>query len=238
MRSIPAVAALIALGCLHAGTVRAATLEIFPVIVTFAPGQTATTIEVKNRGEAPAAIQIRPYRWTQAGDEDNLSPTQEIIVSPPIFTIAESASQTVRLLLRGAAGGGEERSYRLLLDEVPPANTLNKQIEMALRVSLPVIASAVSSAPAALQWRAERGPGGSIQLTAFNSGHVFDRVSMFEVTLADGSHPKVTPRGENSYILPSGIRHWVVQGHAGAPGPLQLKVLSQAGKSEQALTAP
>jgi fimbrial chaperone protein len=238
MRSKPVLVALIALSWLHAGTALAASLEISPLIVTLAAGQTTTTIEVRNRGETLIAIQARSYRWTQTGNEDTLIPTQEIILSPPIFTVPAGASQTVRLLLRGGIGGTEERSYRLLLDEVPPANTLNKQIEMALRISLPVIVASASSAPAGLQWRAERGPSGETQLTVTNPGPTYDRVSLIEVTLADGSHPKVIPRGKNPYILPGATRDWIVQGHPGPPGPLQLKVLTQAGKSEQILSAP
>jgi fimbrial chaperone protein len=238
MRLTSVSAALIVLGSLLAGKTEATSLQIAPVIVNFAPGQTATTIEVTNRGEAPAAIQSRPYLWSQAGDEDTLTPTQDVILSPPIFTVPAGASQTVRLLLRGGTADGPERSYRLLLDEVPPANTGNKQIAMALRVSLPIIVASASSTPATLQWRAERGPSGETELTAVNSGHTYDHVNLIEITLADGSHPKVIPRGKNPYILPSATRHWIVQGHAGALGPMQLKVLTQAGKSEQTLTAP
>src|SRR5688500_9450583 len=112
----PVLAALISLGCLISGEARATSLEISPVMVNLAPGQTATTIEVKNRGGAPAAIHIRAFAWSQAGDVDDLAPTQEVILSPPIFTLAEGASQTIRLLLRGGKGAASERSYRLLLD--------------------------------------------------------------------------------------------------------------------------
>ena len=117
MRPTPVLATLISLGFLISGEVQAASLEISPVIVNLAPGQNATTIEVKNRGGAPAAVQARPYSWSQAGDEDNLTATQDIILSPPIFTVPAGASQTIRLLLRGGSEAGGERSYRLLLDE-------------------------------------------------------------------------------------------------------------------------
>jgi fimbrial chaperone protein len=191
---------------------------------------------VKNRGGAPAAVQTRPYSWSQAGDEDNLTPTQDVIISPPIFTVPAGASQTVRLLLRGATETGGERSYRLLLDEVPPANTGNKQIEMALRVSLPVIVASAASTPPVLHWRAEHGSGGETQLMAVNSGHAYDKVSAIDVTLPDGTHPKLVLRGKNSYILAGAQRHWAVQGRGA--GPLHLSVTTRAGKSEETLAAP
>jgi fimbrial chaperone protein len=238
-RPTPVLAAVISLGCLLSGKIQAASLEISPVIVNLAPGQTATTIEVTNRGGAPAAIQARFYAWTQAGDEDTLTPTQDIILSPPIFTVPAGASQTMRLLLRVGIVAGAERSYRLLLDEVPPANTENRQIEIALRISLPVIVASASSGASVLQWRAERGPGGEIQLTAINAGRAYAKVSAIDVTLSDGSHPKVISRGKNPYILVDANRHWTVQGSGGAAGgPLRLSVVTQAGKSEQSLVAP
>jgi fimbrial chaperone protein len=236
MRRMLVLAPLIAFGTLPAGRVEAASLEISPVIVSFAPGQTTAAIVVQNRGETPAAVQARAYSWAQAGDEDPLTATRDIILSPPIFTVAAGASQTMRLLLRGGSGAGEERSYRLLLDEVPPVDAQNKQIVMALRVSLPVIVTSASSALPTLQWRMERAPGGQTELTAVNIGKTYDRVSAIEVALADGSHPKAVAQAANTYVLPGAQRHWIVEGSGGAPpGPVRLSVTTQAGKSEQIL---
>jgi fimbrial chaperone protein len=237
MRTVTILAALTLLACLLASEAQAASLEISPVLVNLAPGQTATTIQLTNHSGAASAIQVRAYRWTQAGDEDALAATQDIIVSPPIFTVADGAAQTIRLLFRGGGAAAAERTYRLLLDEVPPANTKNRQVIFALRLSLPVIAGAASLPPPALQWRAERGSGGQTVLTARNTGAEYDKVGAIDVTLADGSHPKVAARGTNSYVLGGAERHWVIQGGGSSPGvPLHLTVTSHVGKRELTLT--
>lgn len=235
MRLKQILAAAIALGCLPWTMAHAATLEISPVSITLVPGQTATTIEVKNRGASPAAIQIRPYAWTQAGDADVLAPTRDIVLSPPIFTVPAGASQTIRLLLRRGTGGGAERNYRLQLDEVPPVNTDSQQIAIALRVSLPVMIASAPPSPQPLQWRAERGPGGQIMLSATNTGRTYDRVHAIAVTLPDGSHPDVVLRGQSPYILAGAQRRWDVQGAGGSAGTLHLALTTKAGKSEQTL---
>ncbi len=236
MRPTTVLTTLISLGCLLAAKVEAASLEISPVMVTLAPGQTTATIEVQNRGDSPTAVQTRAYRWTQAGDDDALTETQDIILSPPIFTLPEGASQTVRLLLRGGGRAEGERSYRLLLDQVPPATEGNKQIVIALHVSLPVIAASASSAPPTLRWGAERGAGAETVLTAVNTGQAYDRVGAIDVTLSDGSHPKVVARGANTYILPDARRRWNLGADGGAPaGPLRLSVTTRAGKSDYIL---
>jgi fimbrial chaperone protein len=228
---------LVSTGALCAGRTDAAYLEISPVVVLLTPGQTTATIEVQNRGDAPAAIQARAFRWSQVGDDDPLTATDDIILSPPIFTVPQGASQTLRLLMRGPHIEGE-RTYRLLLDEVPPANAGKKEIVIALRASLPVIVAAGPPALAKLQWRAERDPGGQLLLTAANMGQAYDTVRAIDLTLADGSHPKVVPAGKNPYILPGAERHWIVKGAGTPAGPMSLSVTTEAGKSEQGVAVP
>jgi fimbrial chaperone protein len=231
------LAALTLLACAAAWEVRAAALEVSPILVTFEDGGTATTIEMTNHDGAPAAVQARIYRWTQKGDEDALAPTQDVIVSPPIFTIPDGGSQTIRLLLRGGPVAGGARTYRLVLDEVPPAVRRNREIATALRLSLPVFVGADLSGRPALQWRAGRGPDGQTVLTASNPGPAYDRVRAIDVKLPNGSHPKLVSRASNTYILAGDERHWVVQDRSGAPtGPLHLSVTTRIGKSELSLT--
>jgi fimbrial chaperone protein len=236
MRPTLALAVLMLLGYPFGGTGQAASLEVSPVLVTLAAGQSAITITVSNRGDSPTAIQARIYRWTQAGDEDVLAPTQDIIVSPPIFTVPDGGAQTLRLLLRGERAAASERSYRLVLDEVPPADTLNHQVTFALRQSLPVFVSAATSVRPTLQWQAQRGAAGDTTLIARNAGPVYDKVSALDVTLADGSHPKLIAHGSSLYVLSGDERRWTVQGRdGGAAGPLHLSVTTLSGRSELTL---
>jgi fimbrial chaperone protein len=238
MRPILALAALVLLAFPFAREVRAASLEVNPVLITLAAGQTATVIEVTNHSATPTAIQARAYHWTQTGDDDTLAPTRDIIVSPPIFTVPGGSSQTMRLLLRNVSTAtGGERSYRLLLDEVPAANTLNRQVSFTMRLSLPVFVGGAASAQPRLQWRAEHAANGQTVLTVANTGSAYDRLGAVAVTLANGTHPKVVLRSTTPYVLPGAERHWIVQDQRSGPGgPLHLSVTSLTGKSEQTLT--
>jgi fimbrial chaperone protein len=230
------LAALTLLACVPVREVRAAAWDVSPVLVTFDAGETATTIEMTNHSGAPASIQARGYRWTQKGDEDALTPTQDVIVSPPIFTVPDGGLQTMRVLLRGGSAAGGARTYRLILDEVPPAARQNREIAVALRLSLPVFVGADPLGRPLLQWRVGREPGGQTVLSASNAGPGYDRVRAIDVTLSDGSHPKLVSRASNTYILAGDERHWVVQDRSGAPtGPLHLSVTSRTGKSELSL---
>lgn len=229
----PALAALIGWFCLSSSAAVASSLEISPVSVNLIAGQNVKVIEVRNRGGSAVAIQIRAYAWSQSGNTDILAPTTDVILSPPIFTIPVGASQTIRLLVRAKNGTGE-RSYRLLLDEVPSPGAARNQVGIAFRISLPVIAAAAAPPSRSLEWHARRGPGNQVLVSAANIGNVYDKVHAIAVTLPDGSHPKIVSSGENPYLLAGARRQWAVQGST-PPTTLRLSVTTQAGNSEHVL---
>jgi fimbrial chaperone protein len=229
---------MILAGGLAAGKAGASELEVAPVLLNLAPGQTSATMEVRNRDDAPVTIQARPFLWSQTQDDDVLTPTSEMILSPPIFTIPAGATQTVRLLLRGDARieTGRDRNYRLLLDEVPSAHTRNGQVTVTLRMSVPVFATSEGSSPA-LTWTAARSPGGEFVLTAANTGRAYVRVNALEATLADGSHPDVTAQGKSPYVLAGAQRRWVLEEPVAAgDSPLRLRVTTHLGTSDVTLS--
>lgn len=237
MRAILALAVLATASCLWAESSWAASLETSPVFIGLSPGQTSAAIEIQNRDQAPVAIQVRAFSWQQTGDKDVLTPTLDVILSPPIFTIPADSSQTLRLLMRNpGADSAHEHSYRLWLDEVPSASTVSRRIQTALRISLPIIADPPSSRPGTVQWRLEHTADGQVQLTAINGGPVYAKVDTVEVTLPDGSHPKAIRQAENPYVLPGAQRHWLLQGHViVADAPIHLTTTTQAGKSDWTL---
>lgn len=230
-----AAAGLLMLGCLFSGVAKATSLEITPIAVYLVPGQTSVTIEVTNRGGADTAIHLRAFGWAQSGDKDVLTPTRDIILSPPIFTISKGATQTIRLLVRPGAAEAGERNYRLLIDEVPPASLGGQNVVIAMRVSVPVIVASAAPEPRELQWRARRGPGGTITLSATNVGNSYERVQAISVALADGSQPAVTLAAANTYVLAGVQRQWIVAEGANVAQQLRLSVTTQSGKSEQIL---
>ena len=104
---------------LAAGPAVAGSFEVTPIRVEIVPGQTTTTITLRNLSDDVSSEQVRAFSWTQTGDEDNLTPTQDIVMSPPIFTIPPGQVQTVRVLVRNR-DAQPGRPWRLLFDEVPP----------------------------------------------------------------------------------------------------------------------
>ncbi|WP_439598361.1 fimbrial biogenesis chaperone [Falsiroseomonas sp.] len=222
-------AALAAL--LRPASSQAATLAVDPIMVEFRPGRATATLQVSNRGGSATAAQLRLFAWSQDGDRDVLTPTTDLLASPPIFELRPDEDQVVRLALRRPAER-LERTYRLILDEIPPAGR-PREVVVALRLSMPVIVAGLLPAAPALSWRAERGPGNRILLLARNTGPRHVRVDQLEALLPRGA-VTAQPVSANPFVLPGAERRWQLP-LAAASGSLRLRI--QAGPGPATETA-
>ena len=98
----------------------AQTLSVTPVNIFLGAGQNSTSISVKNSGAIDASYQIRAFLWDQKDGTDETLDTDDIIVSPPLGTIAPNGQQIVRLLLRKPPVK-RKSTYRIFLDKNSPS---------------------------------------------------------------------------------------------------------------------
>lgn len=206
----------------------AATLDLAPVSHELSAARPALSMTVTNRGDAPTTLQVRGFAWDQDAGEDRLQPAPEIIVSPPIFTLAPGQSQVLRALVQVPASV-RERSYRLLLDELPP-DTDRSAVRMALRLSVPVFVKPPESAPAKLDW-ALAADGRGIRVG--NLGGSRERVHRLELVTADGR--RVAASASGPYVLAGAERRWTLDEDARtlkAGEVVRLSALTDAGRIE------
>lgn len=235
-------AALRMLGLLLAATAlvpspspaRAGSFAISPVRVELSRAAATGALTIRNQEAAPVVVQAELLAWDQADGEDRLAPTRDVLVSPAVFTLAAGGSQLVRVALRRDADPQRELSYRLLLTEVPSgAGPSATGLNVALRLSLPVFVAPDRPAAARVGWSASREAGGSLALTARNSGDAHARVLRFGV-VAPGGDFAAPPRDVAAYILPGQSRTWILEGVERAPadGPLLVRGTLDSGDFE------
>jgi len=207
-RGAARIALGIASGLLMTPRARAASLQITPILIEMFGGARTSTIQVENKGGGASTIQARAFSWTQVPDDDVLTPTEALAVSPPIFTVPDGGSQVVRLVLR-AAPTAAEQAFRVMLDEIP-APAQGTAVVVALRVSLPVFVIPPTAGPPVLKWRLEPESGGRTRIVASNSGGRYVRVTELKLGLSDGRTLTTKLVGQTPYVLPSSERHWSV----------------------------
>ena len=157
---------------LVANVVNAATLGVSPVRVTLSDKQKMDTITVRNDGAEPVSMQLEVLNWSKEDGEDVFTPTRELIVNPPIFTIPAGSSQLLRVGLRSTPDAQRELTYRIFVQELPPPPSPDfNGTKMLMRVSLPVFVLPKVAAKPLLRWKAVRSSDGSLKISSTNDGN-------------------------------------------------------------------
>jgi fimbrial chaperone protein len=183
---------------------------VAPIRVELQHGEKTAVLTVHNDSDAETLIQLRPVLWSQQNDQDQYQDSRDLLVTPPIFSLPAKGEQIIRVALRRAVDPARELSYRLFIQEVPPAASpsLNHQLTVALRLNLPIFISPPVKAAASLSWEAAWLPGGKLQLHATNSGNA--HVQIIDFDLQFGAGTPAHGAGGSQYLLPGGRGTWTV----------------------------
>lgn len=187
---------------------QAGTFSISPLRLELSSGNSTGALTIRNREGTPVVVQAEAMLWQQAGGEDRLTPTRDVLVSPAVFTLPGDGSQLIRVALRQPAAGPQELSYRLILTEVPQqASPDFTGLSVALRLSLPVFVAPAAPPVRHLEWSVARGAGGALSVTARNTGNVHARVLTFSAAPATAGS-NVLRQDVATYILPGQASTW------------------------------
>jgi fimbrial chaperone protein len=123
---------------LTAGSVDAVTIA--PVLVELSPSRKIVSVTVSNSADSPVSFQADVLAWSQPDGQERFEETDDLMVVPPIATIAAGASQIFRITPR-TPPDPREQAYRLILEDVTPevAGAANSAtVNIRVRHSLPV----------------------------------------------------------------------------------------------------
>jgi fimbrial chaperone protein len=186
----------------------AGNFSISPLRVAFGQGSGTAALTVRNEDSAPVVIQAEGFAWSQDGGQEALAPTRDLLISPAVFTVPPGGSQLVRVALRRALDPTRELSYRLTLQEVPPAVQQEfTGLQVALRMSVPIFVAPSAAAAPQVVWQGQRGADGRLVVAARNDGTAHERVRGFAVKTADGA-VTVFEQPVMAYVLPGAERRW------------------------------
>ncbi|SIQ05305.1 fimbrial chaperone protein [Janthinobacterium sp. TND4EL3] len=213
------------LACCAAG-VQGANLQISPVTLNFRAEQGAAGINLQNLGDQAMYGQVRVFAWDQRDGEETLAPTQELVASPPIVEIAANSRQTIRLVRAQAGPVAQEKTYRVLIDEVSRDDDTGRSgVDIRLRYSVPVfVLPAGAPGKEVLDWQVFRNKG-EWMLRIRNSGNFHAQIGAMTFTNQAGKE-FVISKGLFGYVLAARMRVWrlPVGGEAELDGPLSIAV--------------
>lgn len=128
------VAPLLAMTPAHAQT---GGIQVAPVMVVLRGDDNIASLRVRNGRTRPVSFEVDVYAWSQANGEDVLTPTDEVLVAPGVFEVAAESEQVIRLGVV-AQRSDVERSYRIIMRELPTQQAGGNVLGFTLEMSLPV----------------------------------------------------------------------------------------------------
>lgn len=222
--------------------VRAADLMVMPVSIHLDKQRDRGIVQVTNQGTETATLQAEAIAWRREGGVDHDGPTTDLILNPPVFTLAPGKTQLVRVGLRRSSEAEQETTYRLVLREVPTANEAQStgvqgQVRVLVALRLPVYV-----APAAVRseqrWQVRYDGSNQMVAQVVNTGNVHYKVGALRV-LNDPQAPTVVAQGPESVLFPGETRSFRLQRPAlpanAANSPLMLEVITDRGSQQVAL---
>ena len=206
-------------------------LQVSPVTLTLQATQNAEGLWLSNTGDTVVHAQVRVYQWTQENGTEKLTPSRELLVSPPMVQLAASDRQLIRVIRSGVPTGTVEGSYRVIIDELPVEMKEKKGLQLVLRYSVPIfIAAAGAQSPAPqLAWSLRR-EDGKAMLEVANNGGMHAQLADLEFVDTVGRRTPVHA-GLMGYVLPGARMRWPLKTSAEAfalGGILETKINGNA----------
>jgi fimbrial chaperone protein len=121
---------------------RTSTFNVSPLKIVLSGKSSSALLEITNQSAEPLRLQLSVSSWDQSPTGQMLlQETEEIILFPPLLTVEPGEKRKIRL---GAVTPRDltEKSYRIILEELPPpadsSAAAGNQIRVLTRMTIPV----------------------------------------------------------------------------------------------------
>jgi fimbrial chaperone protein len=167
-----------------ASGIEAAEFTINPLQVRLDRTNRASEILVRNDDSAPLRMQVQAMNWRQDADgQDQYEPAEGLLYFPRAMEIPPGESRIIRVGVKATPVSLEE-TYRVFVEELPPAAALSPaagtSLQVMLRVGVPVFV-----APAQPNRKAEINRlnlrGATAEWVVANTGNVHLRAEQVEL---------------------------------------------------------
>jgi fimbrial chaperone protein len=184
----------------------AAVLHVEPIRLEMAADETVGSLNLTNVGDESVSVQIKPFQWTQKNHQDELVPTQDILATPPILSLAPKNTQVIRIGVLKPLSHETEIVYRLLIKEIPRKIYKTPGVHTLLQVSVPIFIKPHSEQKH-LTWSAKKINPYEFLLTLHNQSNIHIQCTHFNV-YREGEKSPLFMKNVFSYLLPNQADSW------------------------------
>jgi fimbrial chaperone protein len=206
-------AALFLLGLLSAGLAGAATFRVSPIQLSLTAKSTSGLLTISNESDETLRFQVAAYRWSQgAAGEMELEPTDDVVLFPRLLTLEAHRERKIRV---GAAVAfaGTERTYRVFVEELPSAESVNPVtgklgVRVLTRMGVPIFLkpSRTQAGGAIVNPTVEEG---RLRFEVRNNGNVHLMLEAVNLRgTGEGGETVIEEQVDGWYVLAGGVRQY------------------------------
>ncbi|HHI81784.1 MAG TPA: molecular chaperone [Rhizobiales bacterium] len=185
----------------------AASLQVRPVLVDVTAPGASSILTLSNTGAETVNAQVRVFKWTQKNGKDRLTPTRDVVASPPFVKMKPGRTYNLRIIRVSKKPVNGEEAYRLLVDQLPDVKPKGKTtVKFNIRYSIPVFFSQANASRPSLSWTYANSGKGFV-LTARNSGGRRMRIANLRLKSGTG-HSWTISKGLAGYALAGSTIKW------------------------------
>jgi len=207
-------------------------VNVHPLLLDLNDAQRNAAITIANGESFPELMRVVVRAWDQDQGEDHYAPSEDLLVVPPVLSVASQQEKFVRLGLRHPVDAGRERAYRVFVTQVPSAVTMKRGavVQVAFRVGVPVFVNAVKlptnvQADGGATWKATLTGARKIRLTVTNGAASHIRIDGMKIYTDASKTQLLAERPMREYVLAGVTRSFTL--NAGAS--LDLPTLAVLG---------
>lgn len=213
-------------------------LSIWPVQVNLTADGSVQELQVNNPSDERSYVQVMAVEW-HAPENINEAPHVEAILAvPPVFELDPDGNQLVRLAVRGPMDDSVERSYKLVITEVPrTAGLIPNSLAIAARMTLPIFVTPEGAVPVPV-WTLQEHDKGKPSLMLANQGSAHIRVNNIQLIPVD-KEKAVFETQEGALVLADKGMSWPLDiDLTKLKGPVIVKAQTNIGHIETAISLP
>lgn len=118
-----------------------ASFSVDPLLIELDGQTNSTVLSITNPTAKEIRFEIKAFAWDQTPPDGamQLTPTTEVVIFPPLVSVKPHMTQRVRVGTT-AAQGAVEKSYRIMIEELPSgdAKPVANQVAIRTRIGIPV----------------------------------------------------------------------------------------------------
>lgn len=160
-------------------------LAIWPVHVNLTSDSAIQELQISNPTNETSYVQVMAVELHQPGEVDEAPYVEEILAIPPVFELGPEDTQIVRIATRRPIQDETERSYRLVVTEVPrTAGLVPNSLSISTRMTLPIFVTPKGAVPLPI-WKIEERGDKQSRLVLVNQGNAHIQIQNVEVIPAE-----------------------------------------------------